>query len=109
MQDRIIPAGNADDIWYVTRDASDPNTLYSPVYSVIPNPTPESWTAVCWVGVAGSPPLSAMWTKIPLWHNWLRGRKSRIGESKGFLSVNSHPFQNKCFHCRWEVVTAWRK
>lgn len=64
MQDRIIPTGNAD-IWYMTRDASDPNTLCSPIYSVTQIPIPESWTAVCWIGMADLHPYQQCGQKFP--------------------------------------------
>ena len=69
-----------------TRDASDHNTQCSPVCSPpTPNSASVSRTAAPWVGVTASPHLPVTWTKIPLGQNWLRGRKSRIGESKGLF------------------------
>lgn len=80
--------------WGLVLDPEVLVTLSIPVCPpAAPNPAPVSWTAAPWVGMAGSPPLPAMWTKITLGQNYLMGKKSRTGESKGFFkSVNSRSF-----------------
>lgn len=69
------------------------------------NPAPTSHTAAPWWERLDRHPHQQRGHKIPLHQKWLKRGSQESVKAKDFLSVNSHPFQNRWFHCRWGVVT----
>ena len=113
MQDGIIPAGNSD-VWCGTQRCWRSHHPEQPCLSHYgPRFCPWSLTAAPWVGVPGSLSSSVMQTKKFLWDRviWSGGNQELVKVKDFFKkkSVNSHSFQHKWCHCRWEVVTTlWK-